>query len=48
MCMLAGVGDDGESMCLCVLCVFVEEKTEGKSDFPEDTPKNLALRNSRE
>lgn len=48
MCMLAGVGGDGENMYLCVLYVFVDKKAEGKNDFPEDTVKNLALRNSGE
>ena len=42
--MLAGVGGDGESMCLCVLYVFVDGRAEEKkNDFPEDALKNPAL-----
>lgn len=42
------VGGDGESMCLCVLCVFVGGRAEGKNDLPEDALKNPALRNNGE
>lgn len=46
--MFHGVGGDGESVCLCVLCVFVGGMAARKNYFPKYTLKNLALRNSGE